>query len=203
MTSSTAQHSSNAGALTPRSRTRVGRIAAATIALGAGAALALTGCGAGQVTQTGSKEAAVTGSFVDVGDIAIRNAHIAFEDAEAYPLETSATATLVFTVVNNNAVTPDVLTSIESFDAQVSFPDDELTVPAGGVLRVGTAVLELEPDEDRPTVELSNLSSNVRPGLTVPITFTFEETGEIVLNVPVEPGAASTRTYVPRPYGSH
>ncbi|MBD8507309.1 hypothetical protein HT102_12525 [Hoyosella sp. G463] len=171
-----------------------------TLALGASSALVLTGCGAGQVTQTGVKVASVTGSAVEIGDLGLRNAHVVFEgDETAYPLDSADTASLVFTVVNNSATTGDTLLGIESFEAQVAMPEGaELEIPAGGVLEVGLAPQELEEeDADRPSVELSNMSSDVRPGLTVPFTFTFAEAGDVTVNVPIDAGAASQRTYVP------
>ncbi|WP_278314304.1 hypothetical protein [Lolliginicoccus levis] len=200
MTSSTAQHRAQTTVLTSRSRTRSHRLAAMTLALGASSVLALAGCGAGQLTQTGTKVAAVTGSAVEIGDLALRNAHVVFEgDETAYPLEAADTASLVFTLVNTSATQDETLLGIESFEAQVALPEDaELEIPAGGVLEVGVAAQELEEeDADRPTIELSNLSPDVRPGLTVPFTFTFAEAGDVTVNVPIDAGAASQRTYVP------
>ncbi|WP_149360460.1 hypothetical protein [Lolliginicoccus suaedae] len=198
MTSSTAQQRAQADVLT--SRTRSHRLAAITLALGASAALALTGCGAGQVTQTGTKVAAVTGSAIEIGDLSLRNAHVAFDgDETVYPLESADTAELIFTVANNSATQSDTLVSIESFEAQVALPEDaELEIPAGGVLEVGRSAQELaEEDSDRPVIEMSNMSADVSPGLTVPFTFTFAEAGEVTVNVPIDAGAASHRTYVP------
>lgn len=200
MTSSTAQHRAQTTVLTSRSRTRSHRLAAMTLALGASSVLALAGCGAGQVTQTGTKEAAVTGSAVEIGELALRNAHVVFDgDETAYPLERADTASLLFTLVNTSALEDDTLLSIESFEAQVTMPEGvDLEIPASSDLEVGLSPKELEEeDTDLPAIELSNLSPDVRAGLTVPFTFTFAEAGEVTVNVPIDAGAASQRTYVP------
>ncbi|AEF38810.1 hypothetical protein [Hoyosella subflava] len=207
MTSSTAQHNAAFGAPRLRSRTRVTRLTAALAALGAGAALALTGCGAGQVTQTGVTTPTITGNNVDFGSLLLRNVYIAYEDAEQYPIDPATSGQLVFTIVNLSPSGSDTLASIESFDAQVSIEGDDTTIPAGGVLRSGTPALQLSAEDDEAatfgpaasqiTVEVTNMSSAVRPGIATPFTFTFEEAGDIVVDVPIEPGPAAKRTYVP------
>ncbi|MGH3882511.1 MAG: copper chaperone PCu(A)C, partial [Pseudonocardiaceae bacterium] len=45
----------------------------ALVAVCCAAAVALAGCGAGQITQTDSQVAAVPGAYGDVGSIALRN----------------------------------------------------------------------------------------------------------------------------------
>ena len=45
-------------------------------ALAAAAGIALTGCSAGQHTQTSSQAAAINGNHANVGEIALRNVHI-------------------------------------------------------------------------------------------------------------------------------
>lgn len=207
MTSSTAQRNAAFGEPRPRSRTHATRLTTALAALGAGAALALTGCGAGQVTQTGVTTPTVTGSNVNFGDLLLRNVYIAYDDPEQYPIEPATSGQLVFTIVNNSPEVTDQLVSIESEDAEVSIEGDDTTIRAGGVLRAGTPVkqLELEAEDAAAigrtateiTVEVTDLAPTVRPGISAPFTFTFEEAGDVVVDVPIEPGPAAKRTYVP------
>ncbi|MCW4352799.1 hypothetical protein ONR57_05745 [Hoyosella sp. YIM 151337] len=207
MTSSTDQLGTAFGEPRPRSRTRATRLATAFAALGAGTALALTGCGAGQVTQTGVTTPTITGTNVDFGSLLIRNAHIAYDDPDQYPIDPAAEGQLVFTIVNINPEVADTLVSIESEDAEVSIDGDDTTIPAGGVLRAGTPVKQLTPEEDAAatfgtpateiTVNVTDMGPNVRPGIGTPFTFIFEEAGEVQVDVTIEPGAAAKRTYVP------
>ena len=48
----------------------------ALAACGLAAALALSGCSAGQVAQTATQEPAVNGTLATVGPIALRNVHL-------------------------------------------------------------------------------------------------------------------------------
>ncbi|GAA2672747.1 MULTISPECIES: copper chaperone PCu(A)C [Actinosynnema] len=78
----------------------------------AGIGLIATACGAGQITQTSHKVAAVNGASGDVGVIAVRDAQLQFplEDG-LYP--TGGSAPLVVSIVNNGTEL-DRLTSVTS-----------------------------------------------------------------------------------------
>ncbi len=68
------------------------RRVATAIALAAGAAIALSACGSGQVSQTAVQQAAVNGNSADLGEIALRNVHIAYPpSSEEYSIEPGAT----------------------------------------------------------------------------------------------------------------
>ncbi|RSM41605.1 hypothetical protein DMA12_23580 [Amycolatopsis balhimycina DSM 5908] len=68
-------------------------------ALALGAALVLAGCGAGQITQTASQQAAVNGTHAQVKDIALRNAAVQYPTSgPGYPA--GATPALSLTIVN-------------------------------------------------------------------------------------------------------
>lgn len=43
------------------------------------------------------------------------------------------------------------------------------------------------------TVELIDLKEGVRPGLTIPFTFSFKEAGDVTLSVPVDAGPVLER----------
>lgn len=57
---------------------------AAALAIAGAAATALAACGAGQVTQTDTKQSAVAGVNVDEGDLALRDLQIEFDSAEGF-----------------------------------------------------------------------------------------------------------------------
>lgn len=181
-------------------RIRPARVAAA-VALSFASALALSACGAGQIAQTATQVAAINGNNVDQGTISLRNVHIGYPDSDEFVLEEGGRAELLFTAINEDQVTPDRLTGIETEAAtEVVF---EGTAAASGVeipaltsltggLPVGSIA---EPDADSAYVEvvLEGLSDDVRPGLTVPMTFTFENAGDVVVDVPVDAGPVTER----------
>ncbi|MEU5265026.1 hypothetical protein [Amycolatopsis sp. NPDC021455] len=68
-------------------------------ALALGAALVLAGCGAGQITQTATQQAAVNGTHAQVKDIALRDAAVQYPTSgPGYPA--GATPALTLTIVN-------------------------------------------------------------------------------------------------------
>lgn len=183
------------------------RRVATAVALAAGAALALSACGAGQVTQTSDQVAAINGVDATAGSIAVRNAHIIFPESEEYSIEPGGTALLGFTIVNLDGYTPDTLTGITTDFADSVTGAEGLEIPALGSIAAGLTPEEAElaesvdesprpanPEGDTPitpvpeTVEIVGISEGVRPGLTVPMTFSFAEAGDVTLSVPVDAG---------------
>jgi copper(I)-binding protein len=94
----------------PRTR-RTGTAAAIGALIGA---LALAGCGAGQITQTDTQVAAVDGALATVGFIAIRDAQIEFGEAEGVNVYSrGGEAPLSLTIANTGA-DADKLVSVSS-----------------------------------------------------------------------------------------
>jgi copper(I)-binding protein len=92
------------------------------IALGA---LLLTGCGAGQITQTDTQVAAVNGASGDAGPIAVRNVELQYPGGTgAYAPGSNASVTL--TIVNTG-VQADTLTGIVTPAAQSVLIDGSAT----------------------------------------------------------------------------
>jgi copper(I)-binding protein len=82
--------------------------------LGVGLAVVLTGCGAGQITQTSSQLASVNGASGNAGPIAIRNAQLAFPtDNKQGVLAPGSSTTLIVTIVNTG-LTADTLVKVDS-----------------------------------------------------------------------------------------
>ena len=192
------------------------RRVATAIALAAGAALTLSACGAGQVSQTASQASAVNGNTAQLGELALRNVHVVYPDSEEYSIEPGGTAILSFTVINESNDTDDRLVDISTDYASEVVIDEQvgsLVIPAQTLLTaepgvnvedVEAALEALEQAETGTSedaavpvyvlvVELENLNEGVRPGLTFPVTFTFENAGTVTVEVPVDAGPVLER----------
>ncbi|MGH3614777.1 MAG: hypothetical protein ACRDRK_19735 [Pseudonocardia sp.] len=100
--------------------------------------LAVTGCGAGQITQTGEQITAVGGANVGTGTILVRDAQITFGDevkgGTVHPR--GGTAPLQMRIINEGT-TGDRLVSASSPVASSVQVTGQAEVPAGQVLLVG------------------------------------------------------------------
>lgn len=169
----------------------------AAVALAAGATLGLAGCGAGQISQTANQASAINGNHADVGPIALRNVHVLYPDSQEYTNKIGGKAVLSFVAANNSASRPDKIEKITTDNATITItPQSRTEIPGGGAL-VAAAKTPAPADQlqsaDDPEatpvlVELTNLKADVSPGLTVPVTFTFEKAGDVTLQVPVDAG---------------
>ncbi|MDJ0393410.1 hypothetical protein QMK17_08695 [Rhodococcus sp. G-MC3] len=168
---------------------------ASAVAIAAGSVLVLSACSAGQISQTAAQVAAVNGNFADAGDISLRNVHVVYPQSEEYSIEPGGKVELGFLAVNNSPDTADTLTRISTTAASSIAVGDE----AGGTeiapltaLGAGAPIDNQVDDPGIPLqfilVELNGIGEEVRPGLTVPITFTFEKAGDVEVNVPVDAG---------------
>jgi copper(I)-binding protein len=81
--------------------------------LGLGLAAVLTGCGAGQITQTDTQIASINGANGDAGSMSVRNVTLAFPDNTQGVFAPGSSAALVVTIVNNG-LTDDTLTGVSS-----------------------------------------------------------------------------------------
>lgn len=113
------------------SKTRTSAVALA--ACGLSAAIVLSGCSAGQISQSASQQPAVNGTLAWVGDptsgIALRNVHLRAPQTTDY-VQPGGDAELLFVAVNESAEKDDRLVSITSSIGTVSLTGN-LTVPAG------------------------------------------------------------------------
>jgi copper(I)-binding protein len=118
---------------TPRFRP-IGAVVATGAVLGA---LALAGCGAGQVTQTSTQVPAVVGANAGVGAIVVRDAFIEFgeqpQGANIYPR--GGAAPLKMSIVNTG-IQPDRLVSASSPAAASVAITGDAEVPPGRVLLI-------------------------------------------------------------------
>jgi copper(I)-binding protein len=179
------------------SKSRSSVVALAACGLAAG--LALSGCSAGQISQSANQQPAVNGTLTWVGEpttgIALRNLHLRAPQTNDY-VRPGSPAELLFVAVNESADKPDRLVSITSNYGTVSLSGD-VRVPAGGTLIVGTpdgTPSPLDATEGADTVEASvQLTQPISNGLNYPFTFTFERSGQKEVMVPISAGEAPRR----------
>jgi copper(I)-binding protein len=132
------------------------RLAPAALGLGLAALLTVSGCSAGQVTQTDSMLPAVNGAFGGIGPIAIRDAKLAYPHGGSY--QPGADAPLVLTMVNTGPTDDELLEVSSPVATDVELRGDQ-SLPARRSLAVGT-----------PGMEVPESSSSVRPTTTTPVT---------------------------------
>ncbi|MFD4368918.1 hypothetical protein [Rhodococcus sp. NPDC058521] len=181
------------------------RRVATAVALVAGGALTLSACGAGQISQTATQVAAVNGNTAEVGPLALRNVHVVFPNSEEYSLEPGGDAVLAFSAINDSENTPEKLTGITTdFAGSVSIAGEAGTADIAPQTSLGAGTStedasgQAEADAqnagnaDAPSdlvlVVLEDLKEGVRPGLTIPVTFSFANAGDVTVSVPIDAG---------------
>jgi copper(I)-binding protein len=167
------------------------RLVAASAGLAA-CGLILTGCGAGQISQTADQESAVNGATATVANIALRNVHIqAVQNGDA--LKPGRTVELIFVAANTSPDTNDKLVSVSSDVGSVAITGST-AIPAGTSLIVGSA--DGQPaaapmGSAQPTKAEVTLSQPITNGLTYKFTFDFDKAGQTTVAVPISAGGAS------------
>lgn len=169
------------------------RASAGLAACGLTAAV-LTGCSAGQVSQTATQEPAVNGVNAQAGSISLRNVHLRAPQQKDY-VEHGSEAELLFVAANNSTEAPNKLVSITTTVGDVALSGDQ-TVPAGGVLVVGEPDGQTQPLEKTEAAEAVTakvtLTKPVTNGLLYDFTFKFSN-GETTVAVPISAGDAPRR----------
>ncbi len=168
----------------PTGRPRRTALLAATL-LGA-AALVLSGCSAGAVTQTDTTVSSVVGSEGQVGQILLRN--ITMDPGSAVVVPAGATITLAGTLVNQG-LGEDQLVSVTSPYASQVRSEGATTIPGNDATQmVGSQpgpVGPPSPTKPNGTVRitLAGVTQVLHAGPTYPVTFTFAKAGSITLPV--------------------
>lgn len=156
--------------------------------------LALSGCGTGQLSQTATQTSAVNGVSADHGPVAIRDARIAFppQPADGVLYRPGGSAPLEVTLINTGS-TADRLVRVSSpVSGNVTIGGDA-AMPKDVTLASQVAAEGGAPQGTRPiTIALAGLTTPIKSGLTVPVTFTFERTGSVTLQVPIGAPAEGT-----------
>ncbi|MGW4100564.1 hypothetical protein [Mycobacterium sp. NPDC004974] len=169
------------------------RTSAGLAACGLTAAV-LTGCSAGQVSQTATQEPAVNGVNAQAGTVALRNVHLRAPQQKDY-VEPGSETELLFVAANESTEAPNKLVSIKTTVGDVALTGDQ-TIPAGGVLVVGepdgqTKPLEKAEPAEAVTAKVT-LTKPVTNGLLYDFTFKFEN-GETTVAVPISAGETPRR----------
>lgn len=146
--------------------------AVAVLTLGAGA---LTGCAAGQISQTADQIANVDGAQGTVGQVGVRNALLATPDGANYPKGSTAPLLLW---ISNDAISSDTLTGITTDAGKVTI-SGTATVPGQSIIQIGGADAKI-------TATVTGLTRALNYGISVPMTFSFAHAGDLSLNVPIE-----------------
>lgn len=166
------------------------RRSARTLAGVAGAAaltgLLLSGCGAGQISQTSRQVAAVNGANATVGSVDLRDVQVAYPTAPAGPdalYRQGGAAPLVATLVNTAPVADRLLSVTSPAAASVQIQGDP-TMPQDIAL-VSPGNLQLSPtNAKRVQLVAEGLTRPVPAGAQIPMTFVFEKAGSVTVTVP-------------------
>ncbi|OSC32155.1 hypothetical protein B8W69_02955 [Mycobacterium vulneris] len=151
------------------------------------AAAAVSGCSAGQQSQTARMEPAVNGSMANLNNIALRNIRIRAKQT-GYAVRPGRTVDLALVATNQSPDTADALVAVTSDVGAVTVVGNT-AIPAGGILivdspdRVDAALAAVKP-ANTATANLI-LTKPISNGLTYEFTFQFAHVGEISVRVPV------------------
>ena len=148
---------------------------AAAVALGVAA---LTGCAAGQISQSVDQVPNHDGGQGVVGQVGVHNALVGTANDGAGPVAFAkgSSAPLNFWVTNN-ALDSDTLTSVTSSAGTVKLTGSATVLPQS-YLQVGT------PSD--VTATITDLSQDVRYGFPVTVDFYFQNAGKLSIQVPIE-----------------
>jgi copper(I)-binding protein len=153
-----------------------------TTAILAAVTLALSGCAAGQVSQTADQVAAIDGANGTVGDVAVLNARLAPTAREDYPAGSDARLLLW---ISNDSLNPDTLTGVSTSSAQSVDIVGDPVVPGQSLADFAT--------EEGTEVVVTGFLQDQYYGQSIPMTFSFANAGSLTLNIPIEvPAERST-----------
>lgn len=154
------------------------------------AMLALTGCGAGAITQTATQASNVNGYSGQVGNVLVRNATIDFPNTTGAPVgavyQPGGAAPLSLTLVNNGA-SADKLVSVTSPVAGAGQITGDATVPGLSTVSVGNNTgTDSQALAGRTiAIKLTGLVGPIRAGLTYPVVLRFQDAGVLNAELPV------------------
>ncbi|MCE0761413.1 copper chaperone PCu(A)C [Pseudonocardia kujensis] len=171
-----------------RSATRPGAwkvLAAGTAALGA---LLLSGCGAGQLAQTSEQVAAVGGTGGVVGDVAVRNAEIAWPTGLAPTgavYRKGGQALVEMVIVNDGGAADRLVSASSAAGTQVVVTGEQTLAPQLPLVSGEEGDVAAIPGAKRVTVEIAGLRDDIVAGRTYPLTLVFEKAGPLTVDLPV------------------
>jgi hypothetical protein len=152
----------------------------------------LSGCGAGQISQTAMQEPAVNGNRLTISKVDLRDIRIQAVQTGDF-VQPGKAVELVLVAVNQSPDVADRLVGITSEIGNVAVSGDP-RLPAGGMLFIGTPDgprVAPGPAEASGAVKATvTLSKPVTNGLTYNFTFNFEKAGQGNVAVPISAGLA-------------
>lgn len=154
------------------------------------AALALVGCGAGQITQTDSQVSAVDGASGNVGNaIALRDVLILYPHNQQGTYPAGSAVPVVLTIINQGNST-DELIAVTSPAAGQALVLGTTQIPPGTTVTSTAGAVPVNGEPTSPLVggELRVVLITTRPlhaGLNTPVTFQFRNAGKVTLPVPM------------------
>jgi hypothetical protein len=168
-------------------------------------AATLTGCSAGQQSQTATQEPAVNGASGGVGTIALRDVRIRAQVTGA-ALPPGNSVDLLFVAANQSATDNDRLVGITSDIGPVTLNPVNPEIPAARTLIVGKPDgVEADAMQALSTAVKANatvkLTKPLASALTYNFVFTFERAGQAAIGVPVTAGDTAPRAEQPSPAG--
>ena len=157
-------------------------LAPAGLALLTAMTLAVSGCAAGQDSQTAEQVAAIDGANGTVGDIAVLNARLAPTVREDYPAGSNARLLLY---VSNAGLAADTLESVSTSAARSVRITGDQTLPP-------QKLSDFASDTGTEVV-VTGFLQDQSYGVSIPMTFSFANAGSIDLNIPIQvPAERST-----------
>lgn len=172
------------------------RLRFASTALGLGAAVMLAGCSAGQQAETAEQVSAVNGAHGDAEQVAIRDIQLAFPEGSA-TYKAGSAASLEGVVANAGAEDDRLVQVSSPFAASGSLGGKTLMPgktnlyatgkPASGqpTVQQGPSAAGTPTDHPEVQITLQGLNRDIRPGVTIPVTFVFEKAGATTVQVPL------------------
>ncbi|MFP5019440.1 copper chaperone PCu(A)C [Pseudonocardia phyllosphaerae] len=158
---------------------------------GAAGAVALTGllvsgCGAGQLSQTSLQTAAVNGLNTSAGTVDLRDVQISYPPQPAGPdalYKAGGSAPLRANLVNVGDTADKLVRVTSPYASNVTVSGD--TRLAKGVALVSAGDTPLAPTSSKPVqIRLDGLKQPIPAGAQVPMTFVFERAGSVNLVAP-------------------
>lgn len=146
-----------------------------TMALMVAATLTISGCAAGQYSQTAEQVAAIDGANGTIGDLTVLNARLAPTDGEDYPAGSSARVLLW---ISNDSINPDTLSGVSTPAAKSVKITGDALVPAQTLADFAT--------DTGTKVVLTGFVQDQYYGVSIPMTFAFKNAGSLTLNIPIE-----------------
>jgi hypothetical protein len=151
-------------------------------------AAALSGCSAGQQSQTATMQPAVNGSMADIHDVALRNIRIRAEQT-GYAVPPGKDVDLALVACNQSPLSTDAVVAITSGIGRVELagkttipPEGKLIVDSARRAQVGALASVEAVNAATATVILSKPISHA---MTYDFTFEFALAGTVTVAVPV------------------